>query len=320
MQVIIQAQSGKQPNSEFWAKLLNHVCYMRRFHPHGKAISLADELALKVAEAFHEWRVKVAVKGRATFEDFAQGPFKVRLAVGVEGADQLGGVRGGYAILNGELLAFSNLDRGRGAWLFSNAMDDGAIFFDAFENSPIVKHAKFYGYVEYARVPNYLGEQHPDVVYMCKLEHFQQCRRQWENSYKSTPCLEELERQELLFCADKLRRTTSNSKAHAASYGGTVTGRTAGKPQPQERGGDVKLTERECQVLELIADGMSYGKIARTLGVTRHAVYLRACSVRAKLNLRPGELPAWVSRTGFVKRRKAAQEARFSIAELGISL
>lgn len=201
MQVIIQAQSGKQPNSESWAKLLNNVCIMRRFHPHGKALSLADELALKVAKAFHEWRAKVAVKGRDTFEDFAQGPFKVRLAVGVEGADQLRGVRGGYAILNGELLAFSNLDRGRGAWMFRNAMEDGAIFFDAFENSPSVKHAKFYGYVEYARVPNYLGEQHPDVVYMCKPEHFQRCRRQWEDAQKT--------------------------------HGGTVTGRTSGKVQPQ---------------------------------------------------------------------------------------
>lgn len=187
MQVIIQAQTGKQLNSEFWARLLNHACYMRRFHQHGKALSLADELALKVAEAFHEWRVKVAVKGRSTFEDFAQGPFKVRLAVGVEGAGQLGGVRGGYAILNGELLAFSNMDRGRGAWMFRNAMEDGAIFFDAFENGPVVKHAKFYGFVEYARVPNYLGDQHPDVVYMCKREHFRQCRRQWEAAHTAKP-------------------------------------------------------------------------------------------------------------------------------------
>jgi DNA-binding CsgD family transcriptional regulator len=47
--------------------------------------------------------------------------------------------------------------------------------------------------------------------------------------------------------------------------------------------GDGPLSERECEVLRLVADGLSDGEIARRLIVSRHTVHRHMANIRTKL-------------------------------------
>ncbi|RAU16938.1 hypothetical protein DN062_15420 [Nitrincola tibetensis] len=66
---------------------------------------------------------------------------------------------------------------------------------------------------------------------------------------------------------------------------------------------EVELTERECQTLRLIAEGMSNKLIARALGISDGTVKIHVKHLLSKLNLHSRlELAAWAHRCGFLER------------------
>ena len=73
-----------------------------------------------------------------------------------------------------------------------------------------------------------------------------------------------------------------------------------------ERAVAQELTERECQTLALIAEGLSNKLIARELGISDGTVKIHVRHLLTKLNLHSRlELAAWAHRGGFVDQLAA---------------
>lgn len=77
-------------------------------------------------------------------------------------------------------------------------------------------------------------------------------------------------------------------------------------PPGPERTVAQELTERECQTLALIAEGLSNKLIARELGISDGTVKIHVRHLLTKLNLHSRlELAAWAHRGGFVDQLAA---------------
>lgn len=121
----------------------------------------SDQIMLKVAQAFNEdFQPGASLEAnRARIEKFYSERCHVRLCF--DGAQSVGG----YVVLDGELLAFHNLQRGKGDWMMLNAVADGATRLDCFAELVLVNLYQRHGFKMVRAVPN----RDPDgvtVIYM----------------------------------------------------------------------------------------------------------------------------------------------------------
>lgn len=72
---------------------------------------------------------------------------------------------GGFMVLNGELLAFHNQRRGKGAWMLQHALNLGANRLTCFDVPHLPDFYKYGGFREAGRLDNY-NQAGPDVLTM----------------------------------------------------------------------------------------------------------------------------------------------------------
>lgn len=73
-------------------------------------------------------------------------------------------------------------------------------------------------------------------------------------------------------------------------------------PRPDAAGGAVQLTEREAEILRLLAQGQSNGEIAKALFIAPSTVKTHVQSLQRKLGVRNRiEIAAWAWKTGHVR-------------------
>ncbi|WP_327027436.1 response regulator transcription factor [Micromonospora sp. NBC_01739] len=89
---------------------------------------------------------------------------------------------------------------------------------------------------------------------------------------------------------DAVRRTAAGEPVFTPGLAGLVLGEyrrlaAAGGPQSQQDDGTPRLTERETEVLRLVAKGMSYKQIAGRLGLSHRTVQNHVQNTLGKLQL-----------------------------------
>ncbi|MFK3983141.1 response regulator [Micromonospora sp. NPDC050397] len=85
-----------------------------------------------------------------------------------------------------------------------------------------------------------------------------------------------------------VRRTAAGDTVFTPGLAGLVLGeyrRLAAEPDPPERDTTPRLTERETEVLRLVAKGMSYKQIAERLGLSHRTVQNHVQNTLGKLQL-----------------------------------
>lgn len=73
-------------------------------------------------------------------------------------------VRGGFTVMDGELMGLWNTERGRGDWMMREALSLGADRLDYFDLPALATLYTRHGFVEVLREPNHTAGQ-PDVVW-----------------------------------------------------------------------------------------------------------------------------------------------------------
>lgn len=138
---------------------LNALGLARRTLKHGKSLSPVDEIALKVAKAYHKWlKGNGKANTKETLEEFYTDHCKVRLAK--DGNE----VTGGYVVLHRELIGLFSNRKGMGDWLVQMAIKDGADHLDCFDGHLPEFYAK-HGFRVHDRAANWAPGE-PDVVFM----------------------------------------------------------------------------------------------------------------------------------------------------------
>ena len=131
-----------------------------------ESLSSGSEIALKVAEAYHEYKKDDRVLGMSQLEHKAKlSKFyreQCRLMLAYEGSTPVGG----YAVLQGELLAFHNVRKGCGTWMLDRAVVDGAERLDCFAVPRLVELYSSRGFKEVRREAHWSDSTKPDVVWM----------------------------------------------------------------------------------------------------------------------------------------------------------
>jgi DNA-binding NarL/FixJ family response regulator len=87
---------------------------------------------------------------------------------------------------------------------------------------------------------------------------------------------------------EAVRRTAAGDTVFTPGLAGLVLGeyrRLAAVPDPAEDGGTPRLTERETEVLRLVAKGLSYKQIAERLGLSHRTVQNHVQNTLGKLQL-----------------------------------
>lgn len=141
----------------------------RRRNEHvARACISSDEFVLKLGNAFHEMRKRNGWLGGG-WSDEALRQFQKDTVVRIlvddtqdvrQGASKVGG----YVVHLGELIGFHCLIKGRGAWLFQQAMMDGARTLDTFDEGPMPELCRAYGWRVVRREPNHT-KGGPDVLH-----------------------------------------------------------------------------------------------------------------------------------------------------------
>lgn len=131
--------------------------------------SAAEDIVLKVAQEFQRETAmlppvsrvstgnSIAHKGRL----LAFYKHRALIRVVVQGNDK----RGGFVILNGELMGLHHVDAGKGEWLLQEAIRLGADRLDCFDIPHLMRLYMRYGFRELSREPNHKPGQ-PDVVWL----------------------------------------------------------------------------------------------------------------------------------------------------------
>ena len=131
-----------------------------------ESLSSGGEIALKVAEAYHEYKKDDRVLGLSQLEHKAKlSKFyreECRIMLAFDGNTPVGG----YAVLQGELLAFHNVRRGCGTWMLDRAVADGAERLDCFAVPRLVELYSSRGFREVRREAHWSDSTKPDVVWM----------------------------------------------------------------------------------------------------------------------------------------------------------
>lgn len=132
--------------------------------------SSAEQVVLAISQRFGESRDKRvppaqrtghgnSVEHRDALTKFYRERAIVRCAV--EGNDQ----RGGYVVLDGELIGFHHIDREHGDWMMHHAVSDGAVRLNCFDEPHLIGLYGRFGFREVRREPNHTPDK-PDVIFM----------------------------------------------------------------------------------------------------------------------------------------------------------
>lgn len=140
-------------------KFLDALGHARRSLPHGEALTRAPDIALDIAEALWTFAKGTGIEDHdEVLEEFYRARCKLFLAM--DGNT----VRGGFGVLNGELIGLFAWPGTWGVWLLHRAMGEGATRLNCFDGFLPGYYAK-YGWREVRREPNYEAGG-PDVIYM----------------------------------------------------------------------------------------------------------------------------------------------------------
>ena len=123
----------------------------------------ASGILIACSSEFHRRNPKMVPHERrvwqARIDEFHDKVCHIRLAT--DGNDK----RGGFVVLDGELLGFHNVDCGRGDWMMRWAVALGANRLDCFDIPHLIDLYERHGFREILREPNTTKGQ-PDVVWM----------------------------------------------------------------------------------------------------------------------------------------------------------
>lgn len=154
----------KVPMDKFYYAL-NHAA--RRRPEIATSCTRAEDLCIKTSGEFHRRNPQTLAVTLSTkpgdhkrkLENYYSKVCHVRLAM--EGNDP----RGGFIVLDGELLGLHSLDKGKGDWMMREAVSLGADRLDCFDIPHLIDLYQRHGFKEILREPNNkAGGQ--DVVWM----------------------------------------------------------------------------------------------------------------------------------------------------------
>lgn len=127
----------------------------------------AEDICIMTSNEFHRRNPNKVVVGKATnrqewaakVENYYSKVCHVRVAT--EGNDK----RGGFVVIDGELVGFHHVDKGKGDWLLAEAVSLGANRLDCFDIPHLLDLYYRHGFREVLREPNH-KKGAPDVVWM----------------------------------------------------------------------------------------------------------------------------------------------------------
>lgn len=155
---------------------LNHA--RRRFplvdanvhHEGTLSVRVADEFRRKYPGLESTAAPYRSIARRAKEQEFYDKHCKLRLVYETGHDHHIEGssVVGGYCVLDGELMCFWNVTKGKGLWMLDHAIADGAKFLDHFDHPHLNQLYESRGFTERLREPNDPKQRPtggPDVIF-----------------------------------------------------------------------------------------------------------------------------------------------------------
>lgn len=141
----------------------------QRVHQIDSSVSTSMEIVTAVAQAFHKYKAHEHKRGLGYYEikdRFYRSQCKIRLCSYSDAHTPVRWV-GGYIVLDNELMALHNAERGVGFWMLDHAIRDGATKLSCLDVPHLIKLYQSRGFVEERREWNTTRGK-PDVVWMVK--------------------------------------------------------------------------------------------------------------------------------------------------------
>jgi hypothetical protein len=167
MAVVVNPVVFYRNNVDFgqWLSAMGHS---RRFHTHGASLSNPDEIALAIGKSLQDHMAKLRERHVHTQNMYNSGSVDRNIFFTDNCKFRFmkeGNVtKGGYCVLNGELIGFWCNVKGSGTWLLDHAIKDGATHLNCFDGY-LVDFYKARGFVTTKYVSNWTDGE-PDVVFM----------------------------------------------------------------------------------------------------------------------------------------------------------